>query len=367
MLSSLSTGMTHASRAAANAPDMHVYGWEWAVFAILVVGLIGMDLVLHLRQPHEPTMKECVQWLAFYVILALTFGGYTFFRHSAEFATEFYAAYFTEYSLSIDNIFIFIIIIGSFRVPRKSQQKVLLWGIVIALILRLVFILLGAALLERFSWLFFLFAAFLLWTAWNQAREGVSEPGEDANPEKYEPNAVVRGAERLFKVTDGFVGDKMVVRREHKTYITPFLLCIISIGSADLMFALDSIPASFGLTAQPFIIFAANAFALMGLRQLFFLVDGLLDRLVFLNYGLAAILGFIGVKLMVEACHGQGWLHAIPVIPPLLSLGVIVVILIVTVVASLLVDRRGVAGKEGTDVEEADDQLDSGNVISRES
>ncbi|MDO4887097.1 MAG: TerC/Alx family metal homeostasis membrane protein [Actinomycetaceae bacterium] len=319
---------------------MQVGMWEWLALGVLVVGLIGADLVLHLRRPHEPTLRECTGWLAFYVGLAVVFGLYTIFRHSTEFGVEYFSTYFTEYSLSIDNIFIFIIIIGSFRVPRKYQQKVLLWGIVIALVLRLIFILLGAALLQRFSWLFFLFAAFLLWTAWSQVREGVQEESKDTEEEEYEPNGLVRAAEKVFKVTDGFVGDKMVVRRAHKTYITPFLLCILAIGSADLMFALDSIPASFGLTSQPFIIFAANAFALMGLRQLFFLVDGLLEKLVYLHYGLAAILGFIGVKLLIEACHGQGWLHSVPAIAPLVSLGVIVAVLLVTVVASLVVSRR---------------------------
>jgi tellurite resistance protein TerC len=339
-----------ASPAAADAPDMQVHTLEWLALGVLVVALITTDLMGHVRKPHEPTMKEATKWLLFYVGLAVLFGVYMIFRHSSEFAIEFFATYFTEYSLSIDNIFIFIIIIGSFRVPRPYQQKVLLYGIVIALVLRLIFILLGAALLERFSWLFFLFAAFLLWTAYSQVKEGVS--GDDkGDPENYEPNAVTKFAQKIFRVTDGFVGDRLMVRRAHKTWVTPFFLCIIAIGSADLMFALDSIPASFGLTSQPFIIFAANAFALMGLRQLFFLVDGLLDRLIYLHYGLAAILGFIGLKLLVEAFHGVGLLHQIPAIPPLVSLGVIVVIILITVVTSLTADKR--AGKDGQGEEPA--------------
>ena len=237
----------------------------------------------------------------------------------------------------------------------------LLWGIVIALVLRLVFILLGATLLKSFSWLFFIFAAFLLWTAWNQLREGVEDRKDpDHDDDEYKPNAVVRGARRIFLVTDGFVGDKMMVRRNHKTFVTPFFLCIISIGSADLMFALDSIPASFGLTSQPFIIFAANAFALMGLRQLFFLVEGLLERLVYLHYGLAAILAFIGFKLLVEACHGQGWLEFMPDIHPLVSLAAILVILVFTVVTSLGKTKRDAI--EGTNVEEAGDEIEAGRV-----
>ncbi len=352
-----------ANMLAANttAQSMQVHVHEWLVLGGLVVALIGMDLLLHLRKPHEPKIKECTRWLIFYVSLAFIFGVYTWFRHSSKFAIEFFSTYFTEYSLSIDNIFIFIIIIGSFRVPRKHQQKVLLWGIVIALVLRLVFILLGATLLENFSWLFFFFAAFLLWTAWNQLREGVEDRNDpEHNDDDYEPNAMVKGARKIFKVTDGFVGDKMMVRRNHVTFVTPFFLCIISIGSADLMFALDSIPASFGLTSQPFIIFAANAFALMGLRQLFFLVEGLLERLIYLHYGLAAILAFIGFKLFVEASHGMGWLTFLPEIHPLVSLGVILVILVLTVVTSLGKTNRDAI--EGTNVEEAGDEIEAGRV-----
>ena len=352
---------TNALAATDAAQSMQVHMHEWLVLGGLVVALIGMDLFLHLRKPHEPTIKECTRWLVFYVGLAVVFGVYTWFRHSSKFAFEYFAAYFTEYSLSIDNIFIFIIIIGSFRVPRKYQQKVLLWGIVIALVLRLFFILLGATLLKSFSWLFFIFAAFLLWTAWNQLREGVEDRKDpDHDDDEYKPNAVVRGARKIFLVTDGFVGDKMMVRRDHKTFVTPFFLCIISIGSADLMFALDSIPASFGLTSQPFIIFAANAFALMGLRQLFFLVEGLLERLVYLHYGLAAILAFIGFKLLVEACHGQGWLEFMPDIHPLVSLAAILVILVFTVVTSLGKTKRDAI--EGTNVEEAGDEIEAGRV-----
>ena len=338
MLQLLSSSVLSAP-AAPDSPDMHVYGWEWAALAVIVVGLITVDLVGHVRKPHEPTMKEATKWLLFYIALAIMFGVYTVFRHSPEFGLEFFSTYFTEYSLSIDNIFIFIIIIASFRIPRAYQQKVLLYGIIIALVLRLVFILLGAALLEKFSWLFFLFAAFLLWTAYSQIKEGTSSE-KTGDPDEYEPNAVTRFTQRVFRVTDGFVGDKLLLRRESKTYITPFLLCIISIGSADLMFALDSIPASFGLTSQPFIIFAANAFALMGLRQLFFLVDGLLDKLIYLHFGLAAILGFIGIKLLLEAFHGQDLLHQIPGIPPLVSLAVIVVIMVATVILSLIGAKR---------------------------
>ena len=324
--------------AAPFAAAMQVHAAEWGLLAITVLTLVSLDLIGHVRKAHEPTMGEATRWLGFYILLAVCFGVYLIFRHSMEFSVEFFATYFTEYSLSVDNIFIFIVIMGSFRVPRKYQQKALLYGIVIALVLRLIFILLGAALLARFSWMFFFFAAFLLYTAFSQVKEGFSGE-EEANPDEYEPNALTRWSSRVFNVTQGFVGDRLMVRRSGKTMITPMLLCIISIGSADLMFALDSIPASFGLSREPFIIFAANAFALMGLRQMFFLVDGLLERLVFLNYGLAAILGFIGLKLLLEAFHGVGMLHSIPPIHPLPSLGVIVVLLAVTVISSLLYTR----------------------------
>lgn len=332
------TSASQAAAATAGSASMQVHTAEWMILALTVLILIGIDLYGHVRKAHEPTMGEALRWLSFYVVLAVAFGVYLVFAHNPSFSIEFFATYFTEYSLSVDNIFIFIVIMASFRVPRQYQQKALLYGIVIALVLRFVFIMLGAALLARFSWLFFFFAAFLLYTAVAQIREGFSGD-EEANPDEYEPNALTRWASKVFRVTQGFVGDKMLVRRSGKTWATPMLLCIISIGSADLMFALDSIPASFGLSREPFIIFAANAFALMGLRQMFFLVDGLLERLVFLHYGLAAVLGFIGVKLLLEAFHGVGMFEQIPAIEPLTSLGVIVTLLVITVASSLIYTR----------------------------
>lgn len=329
------------ARPPASSPaDMQVHSLEWLILAFIVLGLIIFDLVGHVRKAHEPTMGEAIRWLIFYVGLAVVFGIYLIFRHSPEFSIEYFSVYFTEYSLSVDNIFIFIIILASFRVPRKYQQKALLYGIVIALVMRLVFIILGAALLARFAWIFFFFALFLLYTAFAQVKEGLEDDEGKGDPDEYEPNAITRWVSRVFRVTQGFVGDKLIVRRSAGWALTPLLLCIVSIGSVDLMFALDSIPASFGLTRQPFIIFAANAFALMGLRQMFFLVDNLLERLVYLNFGLAAILGFIGLKLLLEAFHSVDMLHSIPVPPALISLGIVVTILAVTVIASLLKTRR---------------------------
>lgn len=325
--------------AASSAGQMVVHPWEWGALAIIIVGLILFDLFGHVRKVHEPTLKESAIWSTIYIVLALVYGGVLYARHGGTFAGEYYAGWLTEKALSLDNIFVFIIIIASFRVPRKYQQKVLLYGIVMALLMRLVFILVGAAIIERFVWVFFIFGAFLLYTAIKQVMEGVQEPGA-LEQEEFEPNAITRFAMNHFKVTDGYVGQKLIVRRQKKTWMTPLLLCIIAIGSIDLMFALDSIPAVYGLTKEPFIVFSANAFALLGLRQLFFLIDGLLDKLLYLHYGLAFILGFIAVKLVLHAFHGYEILTFIPEPDIVASLIVIVGTIIVTVVASMWGSKR---------------------------
>ncbi|MGO1714518.1 MAG: TerC/Alx family metal homeostasis membrane protein, partial [Ancrocorticia populi] len=317
-----------------SAGQMVVHPWEWGALAIIIVALIMFDLFGHVRKAHEPTLKEAGLWSLFYIGLALLYGGVLYVRHGGTFAGEYYAGWLTEKALSLDNIFVFIIIIASFRVPRKYQQKVLLYGIVMALVMRLVFILVGAAIIERFVWVFFVFGFFLLYTAIKQVTEGVQEPGA-LEQEEFEPNGITRFAMNHFHVTDGYVGQKLLVRRENKTWITPLLLCIIAIGSIDLMFALDSIPAVYGLTKEPFIVFSANAFALLGLRQLFFLIDGLLDKLLYLHYGLAFILGFIAVKLMLHAFHGYDILTAIPEPNITVSLIVIIGTILVTVFASM--------------------------------
>ncbi|MBP3222881.1 MAG: TerC/Alx family metal homeostasis membrane protein [Actinomycetaceae bacterium] len=323
----------------AQTSSFHIPQSHWFFLIIGVVGILIFDLVTHVYKPHEPTVKESSLWLIFYVILASLFGVYSAYFYSGDFAVEYFAVFLTEYALSVDNIFIFIVIMASFRLQRKYQQKALLYGIVIALVLRLVFILLGATILEKFSFMFFIFAAYLIYTAISELREGIAQPDE-GDPENYEPNLVIRLASKFLPVTQGFVGDKIIVRRAKKTYVTPFFLCILSIGTADLMFALDSIPASFGLSKHAFIIFSANAFALMGLRQMFFLVDALLSRLAFLHYGLAVILGFIGVKLCLEACHGMGWLVNVPMMSPMMSIVVVLSVLVVTVVSSLVYAGR---------------------------
>lgn len=319
--------------------DVHILGWLG--LAAVVIALITLDIVGHVRTPHAPSMKEAAGWTAGYIALAGLFGLGILGIYGGEYAAQFYAGWMTEWSLSIDNLFVFVIIMASFRVPRENQQKALLAGIVIALVFRLVFILVGAALIERFSWVFFLFGAWLLWTAWGQAREGVGGPSEEE--EEYHENRFVRTMRRVFPVTDGYIGQKLLHRHAGRTHLTPLFLVVMALGSADLMFAFDSIPAIFGLTKEPYLVFACNAFALLGLRQLYFLIDGLLERLVYLHYGLAVILGFIGVKLVLHALHentlpflngGEGF-H-VPEVGIPLSLGVIVVTLVVTVVASLL-------------------------------
>lgn len=313
---------------------MVVHGWEWGALAAIVLVLILVDLFGHVRKAHEPTLKEAASWSVFYIALALLFGLVLLWRHGGTFAGEYYAGFITEKALSIDNIFVFIIVIASFKVPRKYQQKVLLYGIVMALLMRLAFILIGAALIERFVWIFFIFGAFLLYTAYKQVREGVTDP-EEFDSDEYEPNGIVRFAERKFKMTEGFVGQKLIVRRDGQTLMTPLLLCIVAIGTIDLVFAIDSIPAIYGLTSEPFIVFAANAFALLGLRQLFFLVDGLLERLIYLHYGLAIILGFIAFKLILHAFHGYDILTAIPEPTIAVSLSVIIGVIVITVILSL--------------------------------
>lgn len=336
---------------------MAVHPWEWIVLTAVAVGLILFDLFGHVRKAHEPTLKEAGIWSLLYIGLACVFGGILFLRHGSVFAGEYFAGYLTEKALSLDNIFVFIIIIASFRVPRRYQQKVLLYGIVMALIMRLIFILVGATIIEHFVWVFFIFGAFLLYTAIKQVLEGVQEPGA-LQSEEYEPNGIVRYAVKHFNVTDGYVGQKLLVRREAKTWMTPLLLCIIAIGSIDLMFALDSIPAVYGLTKEPFIVFSANVFALLGLRQLFFLIDGLLDKLLYLHYGLAFILGFIAVKLVLHASHGYGVLTAIPEPDITASLLVIIGTMIVTVLASMWGTRRRKKRSEGGGAPDAGEGTD---------
>ena len=328
---------------------MVVHLWAWGILALVAIGLVALDFLGHARNPHPPTAAEAARWTLFYAGLAAVFGVGIWLTNGWLYAQEFYAGWAMEWSLSVDNLFVFILILKAFRVPRENQQKALLFGIVIALLLRLVFILLGAALVARFSWVFFIFGVWLLWTAFSQIKETATGGGDD---EEYEENAFIRAVRRVLPITDGFIGDRMLYRHGGRTYLTPLFVVVLALGSADLMFAFDSIPAIFGITSHAFLVFACNVFALMGLRQLFFLVDALLGKLVYLGYGLGVILSFIGVKLILEALHantlpfingGRGFEWA-PQISVSVSLGVIVVTLTVTVIASLI---RSAMDEEG--------------------
>ena len=323
---------------------MHVHPLAWIILAGIIATMIVVDIVGHVRTPHEPTLKEATWWSIAYIAIGLIFGGIVWALWGPQYGQEYLGGYITEKALSIDNLFVFVIILSAFRVPRKNQQEVLLAGIVIALVLRLIFILAGAALIENFSWVFYLFGAWLMWTAISQVREGI---GGDEEDEDYRPPSLVRWVSKVVPVTDGFIGSRMLYRHGGRTYITPMLLCVIAIGTADVMFAVDSIPAIYSLTSEAYLVFAANAFSLLGLRQLYFLIDGLLDRIVFLHYGLAAILGFIGFKLINHALHTNelpfiNGGHEVATVPEptiAFSLGFIVVMIVITVAASLVASR----------------------------
>ena len=320
-----------------------------AVSIVVLVAILIVDLLIVVRRPHVPSLKESSLWVGFYVGLALVFAVVMFFLGGAEHAGQFVAGWLTEYSLSIDNLFVFVIIMARFSVPAKLQQEVLMIGIVIALILRGIFILLGAQLIESFSWIFYLFGAFLLYTAYRQAFDS-EDDGDEASD-----NFLIRMIKKRVPTTDDFHGSKIRVRIDGRKVFTPMLIVFLAIGSTDLLFALDSIPAIFGITTSPFIVFTANIFALMGLRQLYFMLGGLLERLVYLHYGIAFILAFIGVKLVLHAMHenelpfinGGEHIEWAPEIGTVTSLGVIIGAMAVATVASLI-KSRGVAKAEAS-------------------
>jgi len=320
---------------------VNVPTWLWLVTIGALVAVILADLLLVDHKPHAVTVREATRWVVFYVALAVAFGLALWFFAGGVVAGEFFAGYITEYSLSVDNLFVFVIIMAAFRVPAEHQHRVLLIGIVIALVMRGVFIAVGAAAIQTFSWVFYVFAAVLIVTAVNLVRQGT---GHD---EEYKENAALRLLRRVLPVTPDYHGARSFVRVDGKRMVTPMLVVMAAIGSTDLLFALDSIPAIFGLTQEPYLVFTANAFALMGLRQLYFLLGGLLSKLVYLSYGLAIILGFIGVKLVLEALHENslpflngGEPIPVPTIGIVLSLSVIIGVLVITTVASLVKVRR---------------------------
>jgi tellurite resistance protein TerC len=316
--------------------DVSSTAW-WLTIGVTVAVLV-FDVIVIGRRPHEPSMKECAFYISVYSALAILFGLWILVDYGGSYAGEFYAGWLTEYSLSVDNLFVFIIIMSRFGVPRKFQQEALMVGIILALVFRAVFIAVGAVAIDRISWIFYLFGAFLIYTAWTLTRH---------DDEEYKENRLVTFTQTHLNATDQWHGLKLMVKENGSRVITPMLVVIVALGSTDILFALDSIPAIYGLTEEPYLVLTANIFALMGLRQLYFLLGGLLDRLIYLSYGLAFILAFIGVKLVLHALHENelpflnGGEHVpVPEIPTLLSLGVIIVTLAVTAVASLIKARK---------------------------
>jgi tellurite resistance protein TerC len=318
---------------------VHVHLLEWMFTLAVTIAVLLFDVFVMARRTGEPTMRRSALALSAYIGLAVCFGIWTWFFHGQQYGIQFFAGWLTEYSLSVDNLFIFVIIMAAFGVPRIYQREALFIGIVIALIFRGIFIALGAAAIQRFTWVFYVFGAFLVYTAARLAR------GDTHNADSE--NALVRFARNHFSVTDDWHGRKLVVKDGARRSITPMALVVIALGATDLVFALDSIPAIYGLTSEPYLVLAANVFALMGLRQLYFIVEGLLQRLVYLSKGLAVILVFIGIKLILHALHDNdlpfinGGKHIdVPEIPTLVSLGVIAATLVVAAVASVYATRN---------------------------
>ncbi|MEU3964108.1 TerC family protein [Streptomyces buecherae] len=319
----------------------------WVLTIVGLSALIAIDFFIGGRKPHEVSIKEAGIWTVVWIVLAglfavglLVFGG-------GQPAGEFTAGYITEKSLSVDNLFVFVLIMSKFAVPSIYQQRVLMVGVLIALVLRAVFIGAGAAIIANFAWVFYIFGAFLIWTAWKLIQEARAEEQD----EEFEENRFLKLVERRFPSTDQYHGTKLFIVQNGKRLITPMLIVMLAIGTTDVLFALDSIPAIFGLTQDPYIVFTANAFALMGLRQLYFLIGGLLKKLVHLSYGLSIILGFIGVKLVLHALHESG-VH-VPEISIPVSLGVICAVLVVTTITSLRASKKQAqadAEKDSVDV-----------------
>jgi TerC family integral membrane protein len=320
---------------------MDVVPWVWWTTVLVTTAILVFDVFVIGRRPHEPSTKETSLALTAYVALAIAFGVGVMLLSGARYGGEFFAGWLTEYSLSVDNLFIFIVIMGKLAVPRELQQSALLVGIVLALVLRGIFIAAGAAAIHEFSWVFYVFGAFLVLTAVNLAREGGAEEGG------YDEPRLVRWARGRLHFSDTWNGARLTVRKEGSRLFTPMFLVVLTLGVTDLLFALDSIPAIYGLTSEPYLVLTANIFALMGLRQLYFLIGGLLTRLVYLSYGLSFLLLFIGVKLVLHAMHentlpfvnGGDRVSWAPDIPIWVSLAVIVGTLAVTTVASLASDR----------------------------
>ncbi|MFI8516359.1 TerC family protein [Streptomyces sp. NPDC085481] len=305
----------------------------WVLTILGLGALIAVDFFIG-RKPHDVSVKEAGIWTVVWIVLAVLFGlGLMVFGNSQA-SGEFFAGFITEKSLSVDNLFVFVLIMAKFAVPSHLQQRVLLVGVLIALVLRAIFIAAGAAIISNFSWVFYLFGAFLIYTAWKLIQEARADDEED----EFEENRLLKSVEKKFGVADRYHGTKLFIRNNGKRVLTPLMIVMLAIGTTDVLFALDSIPAIFGLTQDPYIVFTANAFALMGLRQLYFLIGGLLKKLVHLSYGLSVILGFIGVKLVLHALHESG-VH-VPEISIPFSLAVICGVLIITTITSLIASKR---------------------------
>ena len=319
---------------------MQISATVWWITIGATAAVLLFDLLIVGRRPHRPSMTECTIYISVYTALAIGFGLLIWAQYGGSYAGEFFAGWLTEYSLSVDNLFVFIIIMSALAVPQKYQQEALMVGIILALVFRAVFIAVGAVAINQFAWIFYVFGAFLIYTAVHLA---MHNNGSD----EYHENRVVTLIKRRVPSTDEYHGLKLLVREDGRRVMTPMLVVILALGSTDVLFALDSIPAIYGLTQEPYLVLTANIFALMGLRQLYFLLGGLLDRLIYLSYGLAAILAFIGVKLVLHALHENelpflnGGEHVpVPEIPTWLSLVVIVASLTVTAVASIVAVKR---------------------------
>jgi tellurite resistance protein TerC len=324
----------------------------WFLTILGLCALIAVDFLIG-RKPHDVSLKEAGIWTIVWIVLAGIFGLGLLVFSGGQPAGEFFAGFITEKSLSVDNLFVFVLIMAKFAVPSQYQQRVLLVGVLIALVLRAIFIAAGAAIISSFAWVFYIFGAFLIYTAWKLIQE--ARAGDDE--EEYEENRLLKAAEERFGVADKYHGTKLFIQQNGKRVMTPMLVVMLAIGTTDVLFALDSIPAIFGLTQDPYIVFTANAFALMGLRQLYFLIGGLLRKLVHLSYGLSVILGFIGVKLVLHALHESG-VH-VPEISIPVSLGVICSVLIVTTVTSLLASKKQEREEEVRGRAGQDDSIDA--------
>ena len=323
---------------------MNVTLETWIITAVVLVAVIVIDLIIQVRRPGDPSFRESAILSGIFVALAISFMPYVSMTYGSQFGKEYLAGFITEWSLSVDNLFVFLIIFTKLKVPEAAKRQALIVGILIALALRFAFIAVGAAAISAFSWVFYLFGAFLIYTAYSLVKKHFNKSDKDEAP----GGKMIDFLKRRVNVVDEFHGAKVSIKKNGKRYYTPLLFAMIAIGSADLLFALDSIPAVFGLTKEPYIVFTANAFALLGLRQLYFVLSGLLSRLVYLGLGLSVILGWIGLKLVIHALHenelpfinGGEHVDGLPTITTELSLLVILGTLAIATLASLIATRK---------------------------